>query len=80
MTLSRLKTSSCVFASLLALGLLSGCVREAFNTCPPIVAYSDEQQLLIADELMQLESDSQLLNMMTDYAKLRQQLRYCLNE
>ena len=80
MTPSRLKTSSCVFASLLVMSLLTSCAEGTFNTCPPIVAYSDEQQLLIADELMQLESDSQLLNMMTDYAKLRQQLRYCLNE
>ena len=74
------KTNSFTLVSLLFLILLSGCAREAFNTCPPIAVYSNEQLLLVADELVQLESDSQLLNMMTDYAKLRQQLRYCLNE
>jgi hypothetical protein len=80
MTQLRLKISSCVFASLLALGLLSGCSQGTFNACPPIVVYSNEQQLLVADELVQLEPGSELLNMMTDYAKLRQQLRYCLDE
>ena len=76
----KLKTSSYVLVSLLALSLLTGCAKEAFNTCPPIVIYSSEQQMLVADELMELEPGSELLNMMTDYAKLRQQLVYCLGD
>jgi len=47
------------------------------NTCPPIVTYSSEQQLGAAEELLQLDPNSEVLNMMTDYAQLRQQLEYC---
>tara|TARA_R110000824_G_scaffold191378_1_gene373043 strand:- start:831 stop:962 length:132 start_codon:yes stop_codon:yes gene_type:complete len=42
-----------------------------------MVTYSNEQQLLAANELMELDSDSEVLNMMADYAQLRQQLEYC---
>lgn len=75
----KLKTSSYVLVSLLALSLLTGCAKEVFNTCPPIVVYSDEQQLNSLTELEQLEADSELLNMMLDYSQLREQLRYCLD-
>ena len=76
----KLKTNSYVLVSLLALSLLTGCAKEVFNACPPMVIYSSEQQMLVADELMELEPGSELLNMMTDYAKLRQQLVYCLGD
>ena len=76
----KLKTSSYVLVSLLALSLLTGCGKEVFNTCQPMVTYSNEQQMLVSDELMELEPGSELLNMMTDYAMLRQQLVYCLGD
>jgi len=60
--------------------LLSGCVKGGYNTCPPLVVYSEEQQALVADELEQLGLGSELSNMISDYAQLRQQLRYCLGE
>jgi len=75
----KLKTSSYVLVSLLALSLLTGCAKEVFNTCPPIVAYSDEQMSKSITEVEQLPADSELLNMILDYAHLREQLRYCLD-
>ena len=73
----KLKINNYVFVSLLSLILLSACGGVDSNTCPPMVTYSNEQQLLAANELMELDSDSEVLNMMADYAQLRQQLEYC---
>ena len=73
----KLKINNYVFVSLLSLILLSGCVGVVSNSCPPIVTYSSEQQLGAAEELLQLDPNSEVLNMMTDYAQLRQQLEYC---
>ncbi len=77
---SKLKTSSYVLASLLCVSLLTGCVRGVFNTCPPVVVYTHEQQKKAATELGQLETDSTVLDMMLDYAKLREQLGYCISD
>jgi len=76
---SKLKTSSFVFVSLLSISLLSGCVKGVFNTCPPIVAYSADQMEKSITEVEQLPADSEILNMILDYAQLREQLRYCLD-
>ena len=73
----KLKINNYVFVSLLSLILLSACGRVVSNDCPPIVTYSSEQQLGAAEELLQLDPNSEVLNMMTDYAQLRQQLAYC---
>ena len=73
----KLKINNYVFVSLLSLILLSACGGVVSNTCPPIVTYSSEQQLVAAEELLQLDPHSEVLNMMTDYAQLRQQLEYC---
>ena len=75
----KLKTSSFVLVSLLALSLLTGCGKGVFNTCPPIATYSAEQMSKSIAEVDQLPADSEILNMILDYAQLREQLRYCLD-
>ena len=76
----KLKTSSYVLVSLLDLSLLTGCVKGVFNTCPPIAVYSDDQLRKSITEVDQLPADSEILNMILDYAQLREQLKYCLDQ
>ena len=61
------------------MSLLTSCAKEVFNTCPPIAVYSDEQMRKSITEVEQLPVDSEILNMILDYAQLREQLRYCLD-
>lgn len=80
---SKLKISSYVFASLLCLISLNGCAKAAFSTCPPVVDYSIEQQAKALSEIEQLEVnyiESEVVNMMLDYAQLREQLSFCNGE
>ena len=71
-------------APILWLILLTGCVASDSNPldtyagfCPPLVAYSDQQQDLAAEELGQLPAKSGLAEMIHDYALLRAMVRDC---
>lgn len=67
----------------LATILLSGCATEGFESgalaaCPPVVEYSREFQSRAAEELARLPDGSAVVDMMSDYAVLREQARACL--
>jgi hypothetical protein len=61
---------------------LTGCVTAGFETggvaaCPPAVEYSREFQARAAEELALLPSGSAVVQMMSDYAVMRDQARAC---
>ena len=62
--------------------LLTGCATAGFETggvaaCPPVVEYSREFQARAAEELAMLPDGSTVVEMMADYAVMRQQARAC---
>lgn len=62
---------------------LTGCVKADFETggvgaCPPVVEYSREFQAQAAEELAMLPDGSAIVEMMGDYAVMRDQARACL--
>jgi hypothetical protein len=64
--------------------LLTGCATAGFEaggvaTCPPVVEYSRELQARAAEELAMLQGGSAIVEMMGDYAVLREQLLICLS-
>ncbi len=64
----------------LALTLLSACGTASSNpacVCPPIKAYSKEQQIKLAVEIEAAPPDATFPNVVQDYAVLRAQLREC---
>ena len=61
---------------------LTGCATADFETrsvaaCPPVVEYSGEFQARTANELVKLPDGSAVVEMMGDYALLREQIRSC---
>ena len=59
---------------------LTGCATADFETggvgaCPPVVEYSREFQARAAEELARLPDGSAVVEMMGDYAVLREQVR-----
>jgi hypothetical protein len=61
---------------------LTGCATEGFEagglaTCPPIVEYSRAFQAQAAEELALLPGRSAIVEMMSDYAVMREQARAC---
>ena len=61
---------------------LTGCATESFEAngsaaCPPVAAYSREFQARAAEELALLPEGSAIVEMLTDYAVLREQARVC---
>ena len=61
---------------------LTGCATAGFETnsvaaCPPIVEHSREFQARAAGELAMLPDGSAVVEMMGDYAVLREQVRSC---
>ena len=69
-------------ALVLATILLSGCATGAsdltgLGVCPPVVEYSREFQARAAEELAMLPDGSAVVEMMSDYAVLREQVRGC---
>ena len=62
------------------MSLLTSCAKGVFNACPPIATYSAEQMRKSITEVDQLPADSEILNMILDYAQLREQLSYCLDQ
>ena len=67
---------------MIATSWLTGCATEGFEagglaTCPPVVEYSRELQARAAEELAMLPERSAVVEMMADYAVLRDQAREC---
>lgn len=63
---------------------LTGCVKADFETrsmaaCPPVVEYSGEFQSRAAEELEILPDGSAVVEMMADYAVMRDQARACIS-
>ena len=61
---------------------LTGCATAGSDTggvaaCPPVVEYSREFQARAAEELALLPERSAVVEMMADYAVLREQVRAC---
>ncbi|PIE14914.1 MAG: hypothetical protein CSA70_00745 [Rhodobacterales bacterium] len=59
---------------------LSGCATADFKTrsvaiCPPVADYSREFQARAAEELAMLPDGSSVVEMMADYAVMREQAR-----
>ncbi len=66
----------------IATSWLTGCATAGFETggvaaCPPVVEYSRELQARVAEELARLPDGSAVLEMMGDYAVMREQVRLC---
>ena len=67
---------------MIATSWLTGCATAGFEAnglaaCPPIVEYSRELQALAAEELALLPDGAAIVEMMGDYAVLREQFRAC---
>jgi hypothetical protein len=61
---------------------LTGCATAGFENgsaaaCPPTVEYSQEFQVRAAEELGFLPDGSAIVEMMGDYAVMRDQVRNC---
>ena len=61
---------------------LTGCAtvgfeHERFPTCPPVVEYGREFQARAAEEVAMLSEGSAVIEMMGDYAVMREQARAC---
>lgn len=71
--------SKLLLAGLLAgMSLLNGCATAGSNlACPPVVPYTQDDQRRAANDLSLLPPDSPIINMMSDYAVMRDQSRAC---
>lgn len=72
-------------ALVLATIWLSGCATGSSNgvrlgPCPPAVEYNPEFQTRAAEELAVLPHGSAVIEMLSDYAVMREQARVCLDE
>lgn len=66
----------------IAMSWLTGCATAGFEAnglaaCPPVVEYSREFQARAAEELAMLPDGSAVVEMMGDYAVMRDQARSC---
>jgi hypothetical protein len=66
----------------IATSWLTGCETAGFEAnglaaCSPVVEYSRESQARVAEELAMLPDRSVVVEMMGDYAVLREQVRAC---
>ena len=62
--------------------LLTGCATvssdvEVLAACPPVVEYSEDFQKSAAEELVLLPEGSPIMEMLSDYAVMREQARTC---
>lgn len=62
--------------------LLTGCTtgsseQRSASVCPPVVAYTLEEQRRVADEVDALPEGSVIVGWLADYMVLRGQLRVC---
>lgn len=67
---------------MIAASWLTGCATASFDrdgvaACPAVVEYSREFQARAAEELELLPNGSAVVEMMGDYAVLREQVRLC---
>ena len=67
----------------IATSLLTGCATAGFEAggeaaCPPVVEYSREFQARAAEEMAMLPDGSAIVEMLSDYAVMREQVRECL--
>lgn len=65
--------------------LLGGCATGGSEprlrpVCPPVVEYSEEVQARVADELGLLPGGSMIVEMLSDYAVMREQARSCTSD
>ena len=63
---------------------LTGCATADFETrsvavCPPVVEYSGQFQVRAAEEMERLPDGSAVVEMMADYAVMRDQARACIS-
>ncbi|SUZ33488.1 hypothetical protein ROE7235_03259 [Roseibaca ekhonensis] len=66
----------------IATNWLTGCATTGFEAnglaaCPPVVEYSRELQARAAEELALLPDGSAIVEMLNDYAVMRDQARAC---
>ena len=66
----------------IATSLLSGCATvgsepRVATVCPPVVEYSREFQARAAEELALLPGGSAIVEILADYAVMREQARAC---
>lgn len=66
----------------IATSLLTGCATAGFEAggvaaCPPVVEYNREFQARAAEEMAMLPDGSAVVEMMGDYAVMREQARTC---
>lgn len=66
----------------IATSSLTGCATAGFEVggvaaCPPVVEYSREVQARAAEELAALPNGSAVVEMLSDYAVMREQARLC---
>ena len=52
-------------------------MSDGFTPCPPVVGYSAADQLRAADEVDALPEGAKVIQMISDYAVLREQARAC---
>jgi len=68
----------------IATNWLNGCATAGFEAngvaaCPPVVQYSRELQVRAAEKLASLPDGSAVVEMMADYAVMRDQARVCIS-
>ena len=60
---------------------LTACAGSSFeiapSACPPVVAYSQDEQMRVAEEVAALPEGALIPNWLADYAVLRDQARAC---
>ncbi len=61
--------------------LLSACAtvssEQATGVCPPVVEYDDGFQAKVAEQVRALPEGSEIVEMLSDYAVMREQARGC---
>jgi len=66
-----------VIATLLLTACATGGSDTSSSACPPVVEYSRAEQARVADEVAALPEGSAIVEMMSDYAVMREQVREC---
>lgn len=62
---------------LTAILLLTGCATVSSDACPRLVTYTAVQMSKAADELQNLPEGSVIVEMLGDYAVVREETRVC---
>ncbi len=74
---SKLRLAALVIVS----SLLGACAtvssEPVVSICPPVVEYSQAEQVQAADQVSTLSEDSVLIDWLADYSLLREQVRVC---